>query len=208
MTIRCLLLANGDQPSDNLLLKQHKKCKVFVVTDGAANNLKERGLTPQFIVGDFDSLDPAVRKQFPHADFIRAADQESCDLEKALKMIFEMGIKRVILLGAGGGRFDHTLTTLSVMQKFSTRMDIRMRDEDSETRVITGKARFSGHSGDTISLVAFERVDGITLDGVKWPLKEETLLPGSRGISNVFKGKLVNLSVHRGFLVVCHRLCN
>ena len=71
-----------------------------------ASKLLELDIRPDEVVGDFDSLSEEAKAFYKEAKFSRSEDQDSTDLEKALRSIDS---PVVIVLGAFGGRIDHTL---------------------------------------------------------------------------------------------------
>ena len=61
----------------------------------------------------------------------------------------------------------------------------------------------SGTEGELISLFALNGpAMGIETDGLAYPLRGETLVPGSsRGVSNVFAAREARISLERGLLL-------
>jgi len=73
------------------------------------------GLTPQAVIGDFDSLSMQSREAFsPY--LIHIAEQDSTDLEKVLQRI-----AAPVIIGAGflGGRVDHSFAAFNVMARLA-----------------------------------------------------------------------------------------
>lgn len=195
-----LILAHGDPPSEDLLTRLRQEADLFIATDGAANHLENE---PDVVLGDFDSLSVEAKTRFPSANFVHAPDQDSSDLDKAIAYAVNQGATRITILGAAGGRVDHALTHVSLLVKYAD-SDIRLLDDSGETRLIQGIAEIEGEIGDTLSLIAFAHAEGVSAEGVRWPLKEETLLPGSRGVSNVMTEPVARISLRSGFLIACH----
>jgi len=89
----------------------------LVAADGGSSLAVEMGLVPAAVIGDFDSISPAVAAALPKAIMHRVDEQETIDFEKALTRI---GAPFVLGVGFLGARIDHTLATLSAL--------VRMRD--------------------------------------------------------------------------------
>jgi thiamine pyrophosphokinase len=106
--------------------------------------------------------------------------------------------------GALGGRIDHILTHISLLIRYHETLQIRIRETGSEVRAVSGETTFAGEPGDTLSLTCFAPVVGATVEGVRWPLNDEILQPGSRPVSNEFLGASVRIMVRRGVLVASH----
>src|SRR5580658_598985 len=99
-----LILANGEKPSLNLFKKYFDQKKRLIALDGASSWLYTNGFKPDLIIGDMDSLEKHVT-----GPLVTISDQESNDLEKALKYCEEAGFLKISLLGAFGLRADHFL---------------------------------------------------------------------------------------------------
>ena len=82
-----------------------------------ASKILELDIRPDEVVGDFDSLSEEAKTFYKGVKFSRSEDQDSTDLEKALRSI---DLPVVIVLGAFGGRIDHTLGAIQILHKFST----------------------------------------------------------------------------------------
>jgi thiamine pyrophosphokinase len=197
-----LILAHGDRPSRSLLERLRAGADLFIATDGAANCLAEIGLTPDVILGDFDSLTPGIRERMPGVEFFDAPDQNASDLDKGIQYACDRGAEQITLTGAAGGRIDHTLTAFSLLMKYQGRADVRVVMDTAEVRAVSGAAQIIGNPGDTISLVIFEGAPKVTLTGVQWPLKDELLHPGSRGVSNVLTEHQAHIQVADGTVFV------
>ena len=65
------------------------------------------------------------------------------------------------------------------------------------------RARSTGAPGDLLSLLPVHgAAEGVTTEGLEYPLRGETLPPGtSRGVSNVFAASEARITVERGCLL-------
>ena len=209
--MRVLILANGEPPSAGLARTTVGQHDLLIATDGAAHSATVLGLTPDIICGDFDSADlEAVRRTYPTAEFVETPDQNRADLEKALLLARQRGATEVTLLGAGGGRVDHTLTTFALLLRYHRKVNLVLRHDGSAVRALSGSAdapaslRLATQPGDTVSLIAFSPANRVTLSGVAWPLKDARLPVGTHGVSNVAQNDSVDMEVSKGALLVCH----
>jgi thiamine pyrophosphokinase len=177
---------------------------MFLATDGAANWLAAAGIHPHIVLGDFDSLADESRSSLPSAEFVCAADQEASDLDKAIEHVIGRGAQRITITGASGGRADHSLTAISLLLKYGAAVDVRVVEDSGELSLLLSEVVVEGERGDTVSLVVFDSVHGITTDGLAWPLADESLHPGSRGVSNRLTGTTGRISIREGRAIVCH----
>jgi thiamine pyrophosphokinase len=203
-SMHALILANGEQPPFDLLCSLRAQCDLFVATDGAANSLARHNILPDFVLGDMDSIHSTVLQDLPLDVLQPVADQEASDLDKAIAFANEKGASQVTVLGAGGGRFDHAFTAASLLLKYDPSVEISLRSEHETVRVARATCEIEGTPGDILSLVFFAPAEGVSLDGVEWPLREETLLPGSRGVSNRLVEDRARLTIRSGWALLCH----
>lgn len=173
--------------------------------DGAANRAKHLGLTPNIICGDYDSVSlEAATEDFPTAEFIPTPDQNYADLEKAILLAIERGATEIAVLGASGGRHDHALGNLAVLQQYSGVVKLVFLDDSGSCRSLSAQQTvcFNVDVGDTVSLVAFQSNSIVSIKGVKWELEDSLLPVGTLGVSNLAASNTVEVRVASGAVFV------
>jgi thiamine pyrophosphokinase len=198
-----LIIANGPLPGDRALRGLAGQASLVVATDGAARRAAERRVRPDIVLGDFDSLGPKRLRAVASASAIHLPDQDSCDLEKAIEETLNRGFRTIRIVGGLGRRWDHSLTTVSLLVRYADLADIRVVRARTEVQAVTRSATIEGRPGDRLSLVLFGVATGVTLTGVRWPLDSATMQPGSRGVSNLLVDAVAHLEVESGCVVVC-----
>ncbi len=206
-----LILANGDPPSTRLAQRLARAHDLIMATDGAAHQAAALGLRLDIICGDFDSIRmPDARSAFPDAEFIATPDQEQADLEKAIGLARTRGATTITLLGATGGRIDHTLAAFALLLRYHAEVVLALEDDRSVVRAVSGALEQPGELtltakiGDTISLISFDGAARVTLVGTRWPLRDELLPVGTRGVSNRAERERVVVRARGGAVLVCH----
>ena len=180
-----------------------------ICADGAGNSLYDWGIVPAVLVGDMDSINPEALAHYRSCTTVVAIpDQYSTDLEKALTVAIDRGATEITVVGAVGGRIDHTLTNLAILHKYGRRVQLHMVDAQGEGSLwVTAKRlrtiTFEHALGSTISLIPFGLVKGVSTVGLKYPLHDEVLAWGIReGQSNVAVETTVLISFTDGALFV------
>ena len=86
-------------------------------------------------------------------------------------------------------------------------MDIRCEDGLENAFFTRNQCRVDGDPGDIISLIPWGvEVAGVTTNGLRWPLKDETLFPSkTRGISNELVAASATIQIRSGLLLVIQR---
>jgi len=187
------------------MIRAHaRRADVVIATDGAASVALAAGVRPTYVVGDLDSISASDLATFAAASLVRIEDQDSCDLEKALRVAVELGCRSVTILGGLGRRWDHSLTTLSIAIRFALELRVRIAGPMGDIQSVSDRCEVRGRPGDTISLIAFAPARGVSISGVKWALSDADIGPGSLGISNVLTSSAARVRVREGCLLVCH----
>ncbi len=209
--MRVVILANGDPPSYEIAREVVERNDLLIAVDGAAHIAAAIGLRPALVCGDFDSMDLDVaRGEFPDAEFVETTDQNLADLEKALLLAMERGATEITFLGTGGGRVDHTLTTIALLLRYHGEVNLTLLHDGSAIHAVSGSAgapgelRLGTREGDTVSLITFSPENRVSLTGTAWPLHHARLSVGTQGVSNVAQGPEVIVEVTEGEVVVCH----
>lgn len=206
MSKTALIIGNGEPPSPELL-EEFADADFLLCADGGADTAHRHGYTPDYIVGDLDSVSPQCKDRID-ADRLILIDAEghiSTDIQKVLDHAVALGITTAVLLGFTGGRTDHLLWNLSMLKAFADRLFLRLVDDHCDIRLIDQQIRFRANIGQQLSLCPLNgAVEGITTSGLKWPLQNERLIPGVRdGISNEVVANSVEIQVGQGDLLLC-----
>ncbi len=200
-----MILTNGDSPSAALAKAESLKHDLLIAVDGAANRARLLALTPNIICGDYDSVSlEAATEDFPTAEFIPTPDQNYADLEKAILLSIERGATEIAVLGASGGRLDHTLGNLAVLQRYGSSLKLVFLDDFGSCRSISAPqaVRFHVNIGDTVSLITFQSNSIVSIKGVKWELEDYPLPVGTQGVSNLAAFNTIEVSVASGAVFV------
>ena len=178
-----------------------------IAADGGADLARALGLHVDVVVGDLDSVSAAglASAEAAGARVLRyPREKDATDLELALDEAVALGARRVVVIGPGGGRFDHLIAGLLLLgaDKYA-RTEIDAIAGSARLHVVRGVRELAGTAGELVSLLALHRAaEGVTTEGLRYPLRGETLEPGSsRGVSNVFDAATARVSLERGVLL-------
>ena len=183
--------------------------KPFVVAaDGGASTAMAFGMTPDVVIGDLDSIDPATleRVQQAHVPIERfPRDKDATDGQLAIARALQMRPDELWLLGfLGGPRLDQALANVLLLAGLDAPAVVL--DERNEARVVRPDAgyAFRTEPGEVISLIPIRGdATGVRTQGLRWPLDGETLKAGdTRGVSNEPTGGSVHVAIEHGVLLV------
>lgn len=200
------MFAGGPPPSADALAALPREA-VAIAADRGAEHALAAGMRLELAVGDFDSLAPATLQELERAGVRlerHPAAKDATDLELALEAALALGPGRILVVGGTGGRLDHLLGELSLLASEAFG-DIQVDGllGDAAVAVVRGERTLAGSVGELVSLLpANGPAVGVTTEGLEYPLRGETLEPGStRGLSNVFAAEEARISLERGVLL-------
>ena len=202
---KALIICNGDPPPKALLLQLWWEVNYRVASDGGANLLHFLNLLPDAVVGDFDSLLPDVQKQLPEKILFHLKEQDSNDADKAVRHCLKLGFTEINLLGADGGRQDQFLSNLEIMFKYSPSARLIIWTALERMEFIRDTWEETLPLGTILSLLPlFGGAQGVFSRGLKFELKNHTLLPGESpsGVSNQVLSNPVTVSLDDGQLLI------
>ena len=175
-----------------------------IAADRGFDSLIAYGVNPDLAVGDFDSL--GHRPNHPNVIQL-PAEKDDTDMVYAIRKGLELGYRRFILLGGVGGRLEHTLGNLQLLDWLAGHggqgflagektVATCLRDG----RTLTFPPSMSGY----LSVFCNSgTAEGVTISGMKYPLDRYTLTGDfPLGVSNQFLGKEASVSVEKGSLLL------
>lgn len=174
-----------------------------IAADGGAVWARSLGLQVDLLIGDLDSIPAHVAAEIANVER-HPREKDATDLELALAAALRLEPSSVLVVGSAGGRFDHLLGSLLLLAADSYRdVQIDAQLGQAAVHVVRGTRTLRGERGELISLFAAHGpAEGITTEGLVYPLRGETLEPGSsRGTSNVFEAPAARIEVGRGVLL-------
>lgn len=189
----CLFL-NGEQPKSIPDLAEYK---LVCATDGAYQFLRDHHIVPDFISGDFDSVE-----DIPDAiKVIHTPNQEFTDFDKVLQILSDKGFKTVHVFGASGKEQDHFLGNLHTALQWKSKLNLTFFDNHGYYFLADKTSEIKNCFDKTISLVPLPEATGIVTVGLQYALNNETLAFGDRiGTRNKAVADNISISFKTGNL--------
>lgn len=183
-----------------------------IAADAGLASCKKLGICPTDILGDFDSLqEPELLKEYrekgvPIRQF--PARKDYTDTHLAVMYAMDLSPSEVVILGATGTRYDHTLANIGLLERLTDAgISCQIIDAHNRIEMLSGKTekQYKKPEGKTFfSLMPWSGdVTGIDLIGFSYPLCKATLHTcDSLGISNEIVEKTATLRMETGHLLV------
>jgi len=184
----------------------------IIGADGGAAQALDWGLLPDLVIGDMDSLPEAARSRLEAEGcrFVthpRAKDET--DLQLSLQYAVREGAQEIVVLGALGGRLDHTMANVLLLALPSlVGVSVRIAEGDQQALVARDgeTIRLEGAAGDLVSLLPLGGdARDVSTRGLAWALQKDTLRFGaSRGGSNEMTCGEAEIELGQGLLLIVH----
>jgi thiamine pyrophosphokinase len=210
---RCVIFANGTIPDLPAARAAIRPDDLIIAADGGSRHCLALNLSPEFVIGDLDSLEPTeqARLQTGGSRFEQhPRDKDQTDLELAIRFAVSAGAPEILLLGLLGGRLDQTLANLLLLARpdwGQVRLSL-VDGPDTAWLLRSGDSlQIAGIPGDLVSLIPLSNsVTGVTTWQLRWPLQAARLPFGSTwGISNEILTAPAAVQIDAGLLLVIHR---
>lgn len=204
-----LIVTGGTPVSEALLRTVFRASSYVIAADGGIKTLIGHKLTPNLIVGDFDSAPRGEWSEhyenIPVVTFPKEKDYT--DTELAILEALKLPQETICILGGTGSRLDHTLANMMLLQRIDAAgYHGRMLDDHNEISVLEeGVHTVMRGSWQFFSLVPLSETLVVTLDGFKYPLNEAHIAQTSTvTISNEFLSEAGTVQIHSGkaFLIL------
>ncbi len=207
---RVVIFVNGEIPELQRTRAMLQTGDFLIAADGGSRHLHTMGLRPHVLIGDLDSVSAEYLdqyrssggeiKQYPVA-------KDATDLELALQHAVSLNPATIVIAGAIGSRFDHTLANVMLVnQPGYKEVDISLDDGTTRIELVKLSLQITGCAGDIISLIPLsEKVTGISTKGLLYPLSNEEMTLGeTRGVSNVMTSDIAQVKCQTGILLCIH----
>lgn len=181
---KALIVGNGEEADKSII--ENLQYDYVICADGGLEKVKNYGIMPDAIIGDFDSVNVSVLKQYeanniPVEKF--PSEKDFTDMELAVEFAVSKGYTSLILTGASGSRIDHTMGNIMLMEKYyNMGVNIAIIDNNNEIKIISDNTDLfiDFREGYYISIIPVDDIiQGLNLEGFKYNLDNVNVQRGS-----------------------------
>lgn len=186
------------------------KFDCIIASDRGLEVLDKYNITPNYIIGDFDSIDRKILdKYINNKDIIIEElnpEKDYTDTHMAIKLAIKLKSTDITILGAIGTRIDHTIANINILKEaLDNNVECKIIDNKNEIQLINKKTTLElSETYKYVSLIPLTtKVEGITLRGFKYSLSDATLEIGhSIGVSNEQLEDYAEIDLKKGILIL------
>ena len=193
---KVLLLLNGEPPKN---IPEFSDYEIICATDGAYHYLNKKHIVPNFISGDFDSLENLPKE----IEVIHTPNQAFTDFDKILQILSDRGYKNIDVYGASGKEQDHFLGNLHTAIQWKEKLSLTFYDNYGSYFLAKKKNPILNCKDKIISLIPFPKATEIITKGLKYSLNKEDLTFGKRiGTRNIALENNIEITFETGELFI------
>ena len=203
---KCVIVGGVKINNTDQIKKYIDETDFVIACDSGIESCKDIGVTPNLIVGDFDSH----KKPDTDIEIITLPTaKDDTDTMFATKEAVKRGFSEVVLLGAVGDRIDHTLANVYILSYLQDEgVKGMIVDDFSEMLIISENGQNISRISDNykfFSLLCLEgKVEGVTIKNAKFPLENGIITPNHQyATSNeVLPGEVAEVSIEKGSVLL------
>jgi thiamine pyrophosphokinase len=197
-----VIVANGSFPQHAVPLKALRDAGTVVCCDGAVSKIAAQGLTPNYIVGDMDSITPRHAAQYARILY-PSAEQETNDLTKAVRFCRMHGVKNVCIVGATGERDDHSIGNIALLADYAALLNnVEMLTNYGRFTPLRTSSTLESHAGQQVSVFCVTPHLRIDSEGLKYPLRGVVFDACWKGTLNEALDNRFRLIFEKGTVIV------
>ncbi len=173
----------------------------IICADGGLLAARKLGLKPDFLIGDYDSMEQPAEKVIK-----LPAEKDMTDSEAAIDLAVSKGASHITVLGGLGGRFDHTMGNIGMLAKYCGKLS-HLSFTDGQNYVFMlapGSYTLPKNRFTYLGVVSYGLcAENVTLRGVKYPLTDYRLTDNTTlGVSNEITEDTAQISFTAGRLLI------
>ena len=202
--MRAFIYTGGEVFPDNIT-EHPKGDDLCIAADSGFHNARACGDRVDILVGDLDSI--GSYRLDKKTELLQVpAEKDVTDTQLAVETAIERGARELVIIGGFGGRADHMLSNLAILEDLAGRgIYAVMLNGQNRARFLRSTSTLIPRSGyKYVSILAVDPVvKGVSVEGCKYPLKKAKLTRSFQyAVSNEVVGNCALISVRRGAIYV------
>jgi thiamine pyrophosphokinase len=203
---RCAIFLNGVIEDYDYIFTRLESNDFIIGVDGGIKHIEKLNLSPDLILGDFDSSTLSEALKYEDAIIKKyKKDKDYTDGEIAINYVIGEKYKDVLIFGALGNRIDHTLSNINMLEKLNnSEVAGTIIEKNNEISYLDKIIELKSNGFKYFSIVSItNKISGLSIENAKYELKNETIIrTESKGISNEFLNKNVLITLDEGKALV------
>ena len=206
----CILIGAGDLTISEIPIGENDLC---IAVDGGYEYCKLLEITPDYILGDFDSISEKeaenvaeIAKIEKEKVIILPIEKDDTDMLAAIKVGLAEGYHSFRIYGGMGGRIEHTIANMQCLLYLKEHNAVGYLMDGTGMILVAKEEEISFQESleGYMSLFSMGDQAMVSIENMKYSLKEQEVTNSfPMGISNEFiLGKKGKVTVHKGAVVM------
>lgn len=195
---KCFIIGGGNFDG---FFEQVSDTDLVIAADKGYKYAREAGISPNYIIGDFDS---ATKPDFKNLIALNPI-KDFTDTVAAIDFAIEKAYRDIIIYGGLGGRESHTISNIKSMFYYKKKgVDIKLKAAGKEIFIIDKDFSFKYDGKDFyVSIFSLTERSILDIKGLFYELENyEMANDDALGVSNETKGCDFEIKVKEGSLLV------
>jgi len=200
-----LIISGGKKVKKKIVYEYYKKTDYVICVDKGLEYAYEYNIKPNLIVGDMDSVDKNILKEYNKETIITFSKiKDFTDTELALKQAIQLKAQNIFLLCVTGNRLDHTLSNIKLLLKLKkNNIKGMIIDNDNTLMIINRHIKIDKQPNQVISLIPLNQCISVTTKGFLYPVINQDIdINWNIGISNKIIDSYGEITLKEGNLLV------
>ncbi len=198
--MRCIIISGSPETDAEFIRKTVTNTDFVICADNGILYAQQAGVTPALIVGDFDSYKGTV---LPDCEIVTLNPQkDDTDTVHSVDIAIERGYNEIVILGALGGRVDHTFANISALQYIHNKggKGILLSESERVEFLSVGEYEFIDYNDKVFSVFPFGCSEVcVSYEGAFYPLDKYNLKSSvPMGVSNIFVSDKAKIKIYDG----------
>lgn len=201
--MKAFIFVGGEIFPEEMLERPDADC-LTIAADSGYENARALGVKPHILVGDMDSIDEGILAGIgKETEILRVKpEKDLTDTQLAAEVAVSRGADDITIVGGFGGRVDHELSNLAVLEDLKLRrIHAVMVNGHNRARFLVSTSTLIARTDYRyLSLIAADPVvKGVEIQGCKYPLKNAKLKRSLQfAVSNEITGNCALIAVRKG----------
>lgn len=206
----CILIGAGDLTLSEIPIKEGDLC---IAVDGGYEYCKLFGITPDYIIGDFDSISEegagqiaALSEEEKEKVILLPAKKDDTDMLAAMKLGLQEGYVQFRIYAGLGGRLEHSIANIQCLLYLKEHQAVGYL-MDGTGMVLVAKEEtvsFQNNLEGYLSMFSMGERALVSIENMKYLLDHQEITNSFPiGISNEFiEGQKGSITVHEGAVMI------
>lgn len=206
----CILIGAGDLTISEIPVGENDLC---IAVDGGYEYCKLLEITPDYILGDFDSISEKeaegvaeIAKAEEDKVIVLPVEKDDTDMLAAIKLGLSEGHQSFRIYGGMGGRIEHTIANIQCLLYLKEHNAVGYLMDGTGMILVAKEEEISFQDSleGYMSLFSMDDKATVSIENMKYLLQEQEITNSFPiGISNEFiLGEKGKITVHKGAVVI------